>query len=162
MHKLVPVEEARALMREGREWGVWRWLAEKRRVRAAADRATEAFDEAEKKVKASWSDGLNRAYTELALAAAVDGSAQSKRRYEKARREAEDVGDGIKAAARRVREADDAAYRARVEAEEMFDDAEARLSAGMAREAAQKALDAYDLRERAIRKAEAAARYGAK
>ena len=43
-------------------------------------------------------------------------------------------------------------------AEQMFDEAEKRLSASMAREASQVAIDAYDLREKAIRKAEAAAR----
>jgi hypothetical protein len=40
----------------------------------------------------------------------------------------------------------------------MFDDAEKRLSASMAREASQVAIDAYNLREKSVRKAEAAAR----
>src|SRR5579885_3100114 len=36
MRKLPAVEEARALMSEGREWGTWKWLFEKSRVRTAA------------------------------------------------------------------------------------------------------------------------------
>jgi hypothetical protein len=40
----------------------------------------------------------------------------------------------------------------------MFDEAEKRLSTSMAREASQVAIDAYNLREKAVRKAETAAR----
>ena len=58
MRKLIPVEEATALMNEAKEWSVWHWLLEKGRVRAAADRAVDALGEAEKEVKASWSDDL--------------------------------------------------------------------------------------------------------
>ena len=43
MRKLIPVEEAKALMNEAKDWGVWRWLTEKRRVRAAANAAVEAL-----------------------------------------------------------------------------------------------------------------------
>ena len=40
----------------------------------------------------------------------------------------------------------------------MFDAAEKKLSTSMAREASQVAIDAYNLREKAVRKAETAAR----
>ena len=53
MHKLAPVEEARDLMNEAKNWGIWRWLMEKKRVRATADRATDALYEAEKEIKAT-------------------------------------------------------------------------------------------------------------
>jgi hypothetical protein len=159
MQKLVLVEEAKTLLNEGKRWGVWKWLTEKRRVRETADRGTAALDDLEKKVKSTWSDDLKKAYAELAAEAALeDSGAAARRKYEKARKEAENVDPKVKLAAARVKEADDEACRARMDAERMFDEAERRLSAGMAREAAQVAIDAYDLREKAIRKAEAAAR----
>ena len=37
MQRLVAVEDARTLMTEAKDWSVWRWLTEKKRVRAAAD-----------------------------------------------------------------------------------------------------------------------------
>ena len=159
MQKIILVEEAKALLQEGTSWGVWRWLTEKRRVREAADRGTAALDDLENKVKSSWSDDLKKAYSELVAEAALEeGGGTAKRRYEKARKEAENVDPKVKLAVARVKEADDEAYRARMNAEQMFDEAEKRLSASMAREASQVAIDAYDLREKAIRKAEAAAR----
>ncbi len=39
MRQLREVEEAKAVMREGMEWSVIRWLKEKKRVRKIADRA---------------------------------------------------------------------------------------------------------------------------
>jgi hypothetical protein len=158
MEKLIPVEEARTLMNEGKHWGLWRWLLEKGRVRAAADRALEAFDEAEKKVKASWSDDLKKAYRELEARAALESNPRAKRQYQKAQEEAKDVDPKIKLAVERMKEADDQAYDARMDAEETFDEAERQLSASMARTGAQKALDSWDLREKAIRKAEALGR----
>jgi hypothetical protein len=158
MQKLEAVEIARALMDEGQGWSVWRWLFEKGRVRKAADRATEALAEANDKVKSSWSDDLKKAYAELLAEAAVEGNARAARKYEKAKQEAQNVDGKVKLAAKRVKEADDEAHRATMDAEEMFAEAEKRMSASMAREAARKALDSYDLRERAIRKAEAARR----
>ena len=57
-----------------------------------------------------------------------------------------------------VKEADDTAETKRLDAEDAFDEAERRMSTAMAREGARKALETYDLHEKAIRKAEAAAR----
>ena len=158
MQKLIPVEEAKALMNEAKDWGVWRWLLEKKRVRAAADRAVDALGDLEKKVKASWGDDLKKAYHELDAQAALDRNPRAKPRYEKAKEEAKNVDPQIKLAVRRVKEADDEAEDARIDAEETFDEAERRLSSSMAREGAQKAIDSWDLREKAIRKAEALAR----
>src|SRR5271157_2217095 len=86
MQKLAAVEEATALMNEAKEWGVWRWLFEKSRVRATADRAVDALSEAEKKVKAAWDDDLKRAYRELEAQAAFENNPRAKRQYEKARK----------------------------------------------------------------------------
>jgi hypothetical protein len=158
MQKLIPVEEAKALMNEAKDWGVWRWLLEKRRVRAAADKAVDTLAEAEKKVKASWNDDLKKAYRELEALASLDSNPRAKRQYEKAKEEAKDVDPQIKLAVQRVKEADDEAEDARLEAEDTFDEAERLLSASMAREGAQKAIDSWGLREKAIRKAEALAR----
>jgi hypothetical protein len=76
MHKLIEVEEARVLMNVAKDWSVWRWLMEKKRVRAAADRAVDALSAAEAEVKAGWSDELTKAYAELV----ADGSKGSRRK----------------------------------------------------------------------------------
>jgi hypothetical protein len=151
MRKLAAVEEARAVMKEGTEWGLWRWLLEKGRVREIADRATAALDEADMHVKAGWSDDLKRAYQEL-----VD---QENRK--RVRRQANDpspetanIAPEVRLAAKRVKEADDEAERVRLDAEDTFDEAERRMSTELAREGARKALQTYDLRETAIRRAE--------
>jgi hypothetical protein len=107
MQKLIPVEEATVLMNEAKDWGVWRWLREKKRVREAADKAVDALGDLEKKVKASWSDDLKKAYREVEAQAASDRNPRARRQYEKAREEARNVDSEIKLAVRRVKEADD-------------------------------------------------------
>jgi len=158
MQKLLAVEQARALMNEAKDWSVWRWLMEKKRVRTAADAATAAFDEYDSKVKATWSDDLTKAYRQLEAEAALNGNAKSRREYEKAVAAARHIEAEVKAAVKRVKDADDEAYEARMDAEDIFAEAERKLSAGMARQGAEKALESYDLREKAIRKAETLAR----
>jgi hypothetical protein len=64
MHKLAAVEEAKRLFEEGRDWGTWRWLVEKRRARATADAAWAALEEYEDKVRARWDEETRRAYAE--------------------------------------------------------------------------------------------------
>jgi hypothetical protein len=54
MRKLAPVEEAKALFAEAQDWGVWKWLTEKRRLRQTADAAWEALEAYEAQVKHSW------------------------------------------------------------------------------------------------------------
>jgi hypothetical protein len=154
MQKLIPVEEAKVLMNEAKDWGVWRWLREKKRVREAADKAVDALGDLEKKVKASWSDDLKKAYRELEAQTAFNSNPRAKRQYEKAREEARSVDCKIKLAVRLVKEADDQASNIRMDAEQTFDEAERRMSASMAREGAQKAIDSWELREKAIRKAD--------
>ena len=145
MQKLAAVEEAKALMREAQEWPVWRWLLEKGRVRAAADRANEALAAQEKKVKAAWPDELKTASHVLARRGSANNGAGS-------------VSPLIKAAVEKIKAADATAEAARLDAEATFDEAERRLSASMAREGTEKAIHSWELREKAIRKAEAAGR----
>ena len=64
----------------------------------------------------------------------------------------------VKQGVQKVKEAEDEAENARLDAEDTFDRAERQLSAGMAREGAQKAIDSWELRMKAIRKAEALGR----
>jgi hypothetical protein len=152
MRKLIAVEEARKLLNEGKQWSIWGWLFEKSRVRTIADAGTAALDELEKEVKSGWSDDLKKAYREL------QAQAEGGRRYAKAKEDAKDIDPAVKLAAQRVKEADDLARQARMDAEATFDLAEIRLSGSMAREGADKAIHAYDVREKAIRKAEASTR----
>lgn len=154
MQKLIAVEEARRVLTEGKEWSIWRWLLEKRRVRTSADAGTAALDDLEKKVKSGWSPELKRAYRELLAAAAVNGNSRTGH----PKQAASGVDAPLKAAVQKVKEADDIAFKVRMDAEALFDEAERRLSGSLAREAAERALEAYDLREKAIRRAEAAGR----
>jgi len=158
MHKLVEVEQAKALMTEAKAWSVWRWLTEKKKVRAAADRAVDALNAADEKVKASWSEELRKAWRELEAQATLEQNPRARRQFEKAKQEANEVPPEVKEAVRRVKQADDEAETARLDAEDTFDVAERRLSASMAREGAQKAIDSWILREKSIRRAEAVMR----
>jgi len=151
MRKLAAVEEARALMQEATHWGVWRWLLEKAHVREVADRATAAFDQADRRAKSNWSGDLKQAYQVLATAKKPSpviersqGPAPS------------DISPAVRLAAKHIKQADDEAEHARLDAEDTFDQAERRMSTELAREGARKALRTYDLREAAIRKSEAA------
>jgi len=137
MQKLVPVEEAKALMREATGWSVWGWLTEKHRLRTTADAAWESLEELERRVKGAWSDDLKKVYR----AKHPNG-----------------VDPDLKLALERMKQADEAWTEARIRAEETFDRAERRMSAGMAREGAQQAIEAWELTEKAIRRAEALAR----
>jgi hypothetical protein len=158
MQKLREVEEARAIMTEAGQWSMWRWLTEKPKVRRIADVATAALADANAQVKETWSDELKAAYAELVAEAELDGNAAAKKRYEKARKAAEAIDPKIKAAAKRVKDADDEAARVTQEAEDAFAEADRRMSASMARDSTKIALESYDLRESAIRKSEVAAR----
>jgi hypothetical protein len=157
MKKLAAVEEAREIMTQGTEWGVWKWLIEKKRVRAIADEARAALDALEMSVKLTWSDDLKIAYNQL-----VSDNGEPKRGRAK-KKGASPAGNGkadakAVAAVTKVKEADDEAYNAHEDAEDLFAEAEKKMSTSMAREAARKALEAYDLHEAAIRKAEALAK----
>ena len=155
MQKLAAVEEAKALFNEAKDWGVWRWLTEKRKARSAADAAWAALEDCEKQVKAGWSDDLKKAYHEAETEAAAEKDSRAKKRYEKAREEAKDVDPKIKLAARKLKEAEVDADKLHWDAEATFDEADRRLSTSMAREGSQQAIDAWEAREKVIRKAEA-------
>ena len=158
MKKLEAVEEARAIMTKGLEWGVFKWLMEKPKVRKIADRATDALNDAEDKVKATWSDELKNAYNYLVTKQDQDDDAGKGKRGARAKQDANTFDPEILAIAKRVLEADEETETMRLDAEDTFDEGERKLSVSMARDGARKALATYDLHEKAIRKAEAAAR----
>ncbi len=158
MRKLAAVEEAKRLFGEAMDWGLLRWLIEKRNARQTADAAWAAFDEYEEEVKASWSEDLRKAWNEVEteIAAASDGRAR--RTYEKAKAEAKDIDPEVKTRMRLLKEIDQRAFQARMDAEAQFDEADRRMSSTMACEGAQMAIDAWILREKFVRKMEAASR----
>jgi ribose 1,5-bisphosphokinase PhnN len=145
MRKLTEVEEAKALMTEAVEWSVMRWLREKKRVRKVADTANDALDALEQQIKRSWSAELTAAYGELATSKQPRG-----------RNDNDSISAETRLAARQVKQADDQAYLAHMDAEETFDEAEKQLSTRLAREGAAKAIASWELHESAIRKAEGA------
>ncbi len=157
MQKLAAVEEAKSLFQEAREWGVWKWLTEKPRARRTADAAWEALETYEKKVKGAWSDDLKAAYREAVAEAeaAADNKSRARHKLEKAQEEAKDVDSDLRAAARQLKKAEDAAEKLHWAAEATFDEADRRLSTSMAREGSRQAIDAWEAREKVIRKAEA-------
>ena len=118
MQKLPPVEDAKALFEDAKQWGVWGWLTEKGRLRRTADAAWEALEAYEEKVKRSC-DAATR-----------------------------------KAIAQTLKAADAKALQARMDAEAQFDEADRRMSTSMAREGAQMAIDAWEMREAYIKKLE--------
>ena len=158
MQKLIPVEEAKALMTEAIDWSLWGWLTEKRKLRVTADKAWEALDEAEKKVRTAWREDLRQAWHELEAEAALAQNPRARRQYEKARDEAKDVDPEVKLAVKKLKEADLEAYALHMQAEETFDEADRRMSTSMAREGARQAIDAWELREKFVRKMEALGR----
>jgi len=146
MHKLVPVEEAKELFEEAKGWPVWRWLLEKKRARTTADAAWEALEEQQEKVKSGWAEEWRLAYRSLS------NNGRSKPPKQ------DTPGAELQAALERLWAADQEAQEARDRAEAQFDEADRRLSTAMAREGSQMAIDAWELREKFIRKAEALAR----
>ena len=150
MEKLEAVENARKLMLEAREWPVWTWLSEKSRLRDAAKQADGAFDELEKKIKQSWSEELKRAYREL------EDADPDHEHSEELDRSIE-ISPEIRALAKEIKVAHDAANQARVRAEDTFAVAESRLNISMALDGTAQAIESWELKEKAIQKAEAAA-----
>ncbi len=150
MDKLPEVEIAKALMTEAMSWSVMKWLREKKRVRKTADKANAALDELNAAVKADWTGEMKAAYQKLSPQS-VD--AQVTGRHKKLA----DAGNAT-LIAKKVREADDEAYRARMDAEKTFDEAERQLSTSLAREGCRKAIHGWELHEKAIRIAQSAVR----
>jgi len=146
MHKLAPVEDAKTLFHEAKDWSVWRWLIEKKHARRTADAAWEALEACEEKVKTAWSEDWLLAYRDLSATGRAKG------------RHHNGIDPEVKASLERLHEADEEARQARDAAEAQFDEADRRLSTSMACEGAQMAIDAWEMREKVIRKAEALAR----
>jgi hypothetical protein len=140
MHELVPVEDAKTLFNEARDWSVWRWLTEKKHARTTADAAWEALETCEEKVKAAWAEEWQQAYG-----------------HPKSRRHAA-LEPEVRAALERLYEEDKEARQAHDAAEAQFDEADRRMSTSMACTGAQMAIDAWEMREKFIRKAEALGR----
>lgn len=145
MHKIQEVEQAKSLMTEAMEWSVMRWLREKKRVRKAADQANAALDAMNRTVKDSWSHELSAAYNELE---STKGASRANHSQKPA------IRPDTRELARKVKEADDQAHAARMDAERTFDEAERLLSTSLAREGCKKAIHSWDLHEKAIRRAE--------
>jgi hypothetical protein len=157
MRKLPAVEAARAIMTEGMDWGVWKWLVEKKRVRTLADEARTALDDLEMKIKETWSNEYKIAYNQLV---AQDDRTKRGRKQSKdmKKEDLQNIDPKVLAAVKRVKDADDEAYNAHEDAEDVFAEAERKMSTSGAREGARMALVAYDRHEEAIRKAEVLAR----
>lgn len=153
MHKLEEVENARSLMLEAQEWSVWKWLTEKRRVREAADQANDALDKLEEKIRRSWSEELKHAYRELEAADPDRGQHRPSKKSD----DSVEISPEVRALAKKIKHAYDVAYDARMRAEDTFAVAESRLSVSMAKDGTAQAIESWDLKEKAIRKAEAAA-----
>jgi hypothetical protein len=151
MRKLAEVEEAKDLMNDAIGWSVFTWMFEKPRVRETADRANDALDRLERTIKSRWNDQLKVAYSELSKA-----PLGRNRRGQKDHQPLQLTDPHIKLLVEKIKEADDAARRARMDAEKTFDEAERQLSTSLAREGCQKAIHSWELHEKAIRKAEAA------
>lgn len=138
-------------MSDAIDWSVFKWMFEKPRVREAADLASDALDRLEQTIKANWCDELRIAYSEVSAQ-----SAKPPRRTPKGRQALQPVDPQIRLLAEEIREADDAARWARMDTEEIFDEAERYLNITLAREGCQKAIHSWELHEKAIRKAESA------
>ena len=150
MRKLPEVQEAKELMNEAMDWSTFKWLYEKPRVRKTADRANAALDRLDRAVKARWSDEVKATYKSVAIK-----RARSSGRHEEDQQQPEPADPQMRLLVEKVKEADDAAHHARMDAEKTFDEAERRLSTSLAREGCKKAIHSWELHEKAIRKEEA-------
>lgn len=148
MEKLPEVETAKALMNEAMTWSVMKWLREKKNVRKTADVANAALDQMSESLKRRWPDSVRAAYEALRAESATNKTrpAQSN---QKAANDPQ-----VSTIARKLKQADDEAYSARMQAEDTFDEAERILSTSLAREGCLKAIRSWDLHEKAIRQAE--------
>jgi hypothetical protein len=149
MDKLPEVETAKTLMTEAMAWSVMKWLREKKFVRKTADQANAALDHASQIVRERWPEPIRTAYETLATQTTGTVSARRPKTSPPA------IDPEAMTVAAKSHEADDEAYRARMDAEKSFDDAERQLSTSLAREGCRKAIYSWELHEKAIRKAEA-------
>jgi hypothetical protein len=149
MEKIPAVESAKAVMTEAVAWSVMKWLRQKKGVRKVADQANAALDRWNLAVKNCWPEEVRAAYETLVKQGGGTNNGPNRHQPNSPATDPEAIIN-----ARRVKEADDKAYRARMDAEETFDDAEKQLSTALAREGCRKAIHSWELHERAIQKAE--------
>ena len=146
MKTISEVEIAKQLMNEAMRWSVMTWLREKKRVRKTADLANAALDRLCEELRQRWPDNIRTAYHAL-----ESGNAKSNGR---AGQKAPAIDSREFVIARQLKNANDEAYRARILAEQTFNDAEKRLSTSLAREACEKAIRSWELYEKAITEGE--------
>jgi hypothetical protein len=146
VRNLSRVEEAKALMNEAVDWSVFKWLVRKRRVRETADEANAALDKLNHDIKSRWKREIATAYQNLARSG----------RGSRPQSDAADCDPEILLFAKKVKDADDAAHRARMTAENTFAAAERQWSTKLAREGCRQAIRSWELHEKAIRMAAAA------
>lgn len=128
-------------MTEAMDWSVFTWLFRKSTVREVADAANAALDKLNRVTKSHWSDEIKTAYKAYGKDAKADPHSLAS--------------PEIQQFVERVKHADDAARRARQEAEDTFSEAESTLNTDLAREGCRKALHQWELDLKAIRCAEA-------
>jgi uncharacterized protein with PhoU and TrkA domain len=145
MKELPEVRDAKELMNRAMDWSVFRWLFEKSRVREMADRANAALDHLNRQVKAHWSGEAKEVYKQL--------SARRPEVGEHEKSNVETAASELASLVQNVIEADKAAHKARMNAEDTFDEAERQLSTTLAKEGCKKAIRSWELHEKAIRKA---------
>jgi hypothetical protein len=148
MSNLKEVEDAKALMNEAVNWSVMRWLAEKKKVRKAADLANAALDALDKQLKDRWSDELKTAYNQLPQTPGIPEPSNSQPQGKKKTV----IDPAMTLLAKSIKQTDEAAWAAHMDAEDTFDRAEKRLSTSMAREGTRKAITSWELHEKAILK----------
>ena len=146
MHKLAAVEDAKSLFNEAKNWSLWRWLFEKRRARTTADAAWAALEACEEKVKSGWAEEWQQAYLDLS----TNGRRKSRRHA--------GLDPELKAALESLHEADEIGPSGPRRGGSPVRRGRPPPEHRMACEGAQMALDAWELREKFIRKAEALAR----
>jgi hypothetical protein len=149
MRKLAEVQKAEELMHEAMEWSEFRWLFQKSSVRETADEAKVALDLLERAVKSRWTDDAKAAYKSL-----TSKAGKAAREHQKDQQQPQTVDPQILALVAKVVDADRAAERAGLDAAITFDEAERQWCISLAREACNKAIHAWALREKAIRRAE--------
>jgi hypothetical protein len=152
MRKLAEVQKAKDLMHEAMEWSAFKWLFQKSTVRETADQAKSALDRLERAVKARWTDEAKAAYKNLAATAG-----KASRERQKDPHQPQSVDPQILDLVANVVDADNAAESAGMDAANTFDEAERQWGIILAREGCNKAIHAWALREKAIRKAESVA-----
>jgi hypothetical protein len=150
MSTLTEVKAAKALMTEARDWSVFKWLWEKSSVRQTADSANAALDRLNKRTKAHWAEELKIAYRQIL----ADGGKNGRLHHDNTSASSA-IDPDLLQSLRTVKEMDEKARAARMDAEATFDEAERRMSTDLAREGCRKAIRSWELHEKAIRAAEA-------